>query len=226
MAAPPDEPTATRRARVRGLLRPLVIGGAAALLAAGFLLLGGTVLEGDTHALDDRVLRAAQALRAAHPDVAAAMRDLSGLGSTTVLTLCVAVGAGYLLLVGRRTTALLVIASSLSGAFLVGTFKSGFGRARPDPQFAELVVGGLSFPSGHATMSAAVYLTLGALLAATRSAWTERAYVLASAALLAGLVGTSRVVLGVHWLTDVLGGWAFGSAWAIGWLLVARSLRR
>jgi len=70
------------------------------------------------------------------------------------------------------------------------------------------------------------------LLANTRECPSERIHVLGSTALLALLVGMSRVALGVHWATDGLGGWAtdglggwaFGSAWAIGWLLCARLL--
>ena len=75
-------------------------------------------------------------------------------------------------------------------------------------------------------MSAIVFLTLGALIASTRSRVPERLYILAAAALLAFLVGISRVMLGVHWATDVLGGWAFGTAWAVTWLLLARFLRK
>ena len=220
------DPPATRRARLRGLLGPLLVGGAAAAFVALFLLLGGEVLEGDTHALDDLVLRAAQSLRAEHPWFARTMIDVSSLGSRTVLTLFVTVGVGYLLVVRRPVVALLVAVSASCGGLLVSAFKATFARSRPDAGFAEIVVTGLSFPSGHASMSAAVYLTLGALVAATRSSLRERAYVLAVSALLAGLVGASRVALGVHWLTDVLGGWAFGSAWAIGSLLLARRVSR
>jgi undecaprenyl-diphosphatase len=104
---------------------------------------------------------------------------------------------------------------------MVAALKAAFGRLRPDPMFAELTVPGLSFPSGHATMSATVFLTAGALIAATHRRWAERAYILSAAALLTALVGVSRAMLGVHWATDVLGGWAFGSAWALLWLLLA-----
>ena len=85
---------------------------------------------------------------------------------------------------------------------------------------------GLSFPSGHATMSAVVFLTLGTLVASTRTLWVERLYILCAAAFMTMLVGASRIALGVHSATDVVGGWAFGSAWAIAWLLLAGFLDR
>jgi undecaprenyl-diphosphatase len=49
----------------------------------------------------------------------------------------------------------------------------------------------------------------------------ERTCIVTIGALLVVLVGVSRAVLGVHWSTDVLGGWTFGKAWAIAWLPVA-----
>jgi len=70
-------------------------------------------------------------------------------------------------------------------------------------------------------MSAAVFLTLGVISASTRSRLRERLYILAMAATAAVLVGLSRVALGVHWASDVLGGWALGTAWALGWSMVA-----
>jgi undecaprenyl-diphosphatase len=78
-----------------------------------------------------------------------------------------------------------------------------------------------SFPSGHSMLSAIVYLTLGGLLAQTVRSRRLKAYALASAMLLAFLVGMSRIVLGVHYPTDVLAGWAAGLAWAFLWILMA-----
>jgi undecaprenyl-diphosphatase len=75
-------------------------------------------------------------------------------------------------------------------------------------------------------MSAIAFLTMGALIAATRRRTRERIYILLVAGLLTLLVGISRVALGVHWATDVMGGWAFGAAWAVVWLLVARVFAR
>ena len=214
----------SRRDRYRSLLKPLSIGFVAALLVFLFVYLGGEVVEGDTHTFDMRLLLEAQSLRLGHPWVAEIMRDLSGLGSTTVLTLFTVAIAGYLALLSAQTTALLIATSVVSGSVLVGMFKAVFGRLRPDVAYAVLVAPGLSFPSGHATMSAIVFLTAGALLASTRSRLAERIYILLSAALVTALVGLSRVALGVHWATDVLGGWAFGAAWAIVWLLIAQKI--
>lgn len=198
----------------------------AALLILAFALLAGEMLEGETRAFDMLLLRATQSLRADHPWVSEVTRDFSGLGSTAVLTLFTAITVGYLALVSTWTRALLVAASAISGWICVSVFKTAFGRARPDTAYAELVATGLSFPSGHATMSAVVFMTLGALVASTRALWIERLYIVCAAASMTMLVGLSRVALGVHWASDVLGGWAFGSAWAIGWLLLAGFIDR
>jgi len=77
-----------------------------------------------------------------------------------------------------------------------------------------------SFPSGHAMISSAVYLTLALMLAESmpRDGWRGRAArvaVVAFFSALAVLIGMSRVYLGVHWPSDVLAGWCFGTAWAL-----------
>jgi undecaprenyl-diphosphatase len=215
------------RARLDGdasLVNALLLGLVAVLLLLAFVVGASEVMEGDTRSFDLHLLQGAQALRASHPWLAEVMRDFSGLGSTATLTLFTVVTVGYLALVSARVTALLVATSVITGAFFVQFLKAGFGRLRPDASFAEMVATGLSFPSGHTSMSAIVFLTLGALIARTRSRAPERLYILAAAALMALLVGISRVLLGVHWATDVLGGWAFGAAWAMAWLLLARYL--
>jgi undecaprenyl-diphosphatase len=98
--------------------------------------------------------------------------------------------------------------------------------ARPRPQVVPYLceVDGSSFPSGHSMMSAVVYLTLGVLLASRVVRWRFKLCLLGLAALLAGLVGVSRVCLGVHYPTDVLAGWMAGLAWAAFCWLLARTL--
>ncbi len=194
------------------------------MLTWAFIQISTEMVEGDTRAFDMAILRAAQSLRSGHPWMAEVMRDLSGLGSTTVLTLFVVVAVGYLAVVRARLTALLVLAAVITGSVGVSLLKTQFGRPRPDAGFAELVASGMSFPSGHATLSAIVFLTVAALLADTRTRAIEGTYILAMATLMALLVGLSRIALGVHWATDVAAGWAFGAAWALAWLLVARTL--
>jgi undecaprenyl-diphosphatase len=70
-------------------------------------------------------------------------------------------------------------------------------------------------------MSAAVILTLAVLIARSHARLVDRTYIVASGTLIVVLVGVSRAALGVHWATDVVGGWTFGTAWATAWLLVA-----
>jgi undecaprenyl-diphosphatase len=216
----------SRGDRYSGLLKPMLVGLVSLLLVLAFAHLGSEVVEGETRSFDVGVLRAAQRLRADHLGLASVMRDLSGLGSVTVLSLFTLLTVGYLLIVKARRVAFFVATAVLTGSLANSGFKTLFGRPRPDPPYADYVLPTLSFPSGHATMSAIVFLTLGALLAKTRVNRAERLYVLSTAALLSLLVGVSRVALGVHWATDVLGGWAFGAAWALIWLLLDRRSSR
>ena len=204
--------------------RLLIVGLLAALLTWAFILISSEMMEGDTRAFDITILHAAQSLRLGHPWLAEVMRDLSGLGSTTVLTLFTVVAVGYLAMIRARLTALLVVAAVVTGSVGVSLLKAHFGRPRPDAGFAELIALGLSFPSGHAAMSAIVFLTVAALLANTRTRAIEHTYILAMATLMALLVGLSRIALGVHWATDVAAGWAVGAAWALAWLVFARRL--
>jgi undecaprenyl-diphosphatase len=198
----------------------------AALLIWAFIQISNEIVYGGSRAFDMEILVAAQALRTCHPWIADSMRDLSGLGSTTVLTLFTVLGIGYLAVVRARLAALLLALAGLTGSLLVIILKAHFGRSRPDANFAEFVVAGMSFPSGHATNSAIVLLTIAALLASTRVRTRERVYILVAATLMTLLVGMSRIALGVHWATDVAAGFALGAGWAMGWLLLARALYR
>ncbi len=144
-----------------------------------------------------------------------AMRDLTGLGGTIVLVIFSLAAFLFLLMTGKTHSAYMLAASVIGAMILSQTMKLGFNRPRPDlvPHGARVYT--MSFPSGHAMMSAAVYLTLAALLARTQQRSRVRVFIIFIAALLTILVGASRVYLGVHWPTDVLAGWAGGAAWAI-----------
>lgn len=197
----------------------------AMLALSGFAALAGEMRELETARWDMAALQLAQQWRAAHPLVEAVMRELSSLGSTPVMTLFTVLAAGYLCTVGRPARAAAVSLAMISAALAVTALKMGFGRVRPDPAFAALLQQGLSFPSGHASMSAVFYLTAGVLMAQRQALWRVRALLIGAAVFMTLLVGITRVMLGVHWASDVLAGWAFGAGWAALWFWLAAQLR-
>jgi undecaprenyl-diphosphatase len=132
-----------------------------------------------------------------------------------VLLLVTVATIAFLTLARDRHAALLVAIAVFGGTLLSTLLKAGFDRPRPDIALHTTTVYTASFPSGHAMMSAIVYLTLGALLAATQQDNRLKIYILGLSAALTLMVGVSRVYLGVHWPTDVLAGWALGASWAM-----------
>jgi len=86
------------------------------------------------------------------------------------------------------------------------------GRPRPPSSIWIGHYSGAAFPSGHATAAVALYAAL-ALILSMGASYERRALVWSGAALVVLVVGASRVYLGAHWLTDVLGGYALGAAW-------------
>lgn len=150
---------------------------------------------------------------------------LTDLGNAAVL-------AGLLLVVGvvwwwrrRSWRPLWLLAGAWLGAWVLsGTVKELTHRARPPAGQAVGHWSGYAFPSGHTTKATAVYGMLAALLAATTPRWGRKVAVWTAAVVLAGLVGLSRLYLGAHWLTDVLGGLALGGAWLLVVLAATRTV--
>ncbi|WNG31356.1 phosphatase PAP2 family protein [Cystobacter fuscus] len=201
------------------------------LLGGGFLTLLEEVREKDTQSFDEQVLRALR--RADDPAeplgprwLAEAARDVTALGSLTVLTLVVIAVCGFLVLVRRWRTIALVLGSTLGGMGVNALLKNLVARPRPSVVPHLTWVLSESFPSGHAMLSAIVYLTLGAILSELVEKRWLKVYLLTVALGLTLLVGLTRVYLGVHYPTDVVGGWIAGLAWAIVAALVARVARR
>lgn len=153
-----------------------------------------------------------------HPVLVEAARWITELGDAEIVLL--ASFAGALLLMIRREwkQAGLLVAITLSGRLLVELQKDWSGRVRPDANDHLVHVANLSFPSGHAANATLVWLCLALLL--PRSA-RGRLHAIWAAAWVALAVGVSRVMLGVHWPSDVIGGWAFGLFWLLLWLRIA-----
>jgi undecaprenyl-diphosphatase len=141
--------------------------------------------------------------------------DVSALGGFAVLALVTLFAVGYLLVLKRWGEALMLLVATLGGTAISEGLKVGFNRPRPDLVAHIVETTSMSFPSGHAMLSAVTYLTLGALIARTQEKRRLRGYVLGAAILLTLLIGASRIYLGVHWPTDVLAGWCLGAAWAL-----------
>jgi undecaprenyl-diphosphatase len=201
-----------------------VLGVAAFLFTFG--LIAQEVVEGEPLGFDRAVLLAFR--DAADPSsplgppwLQEAARDVTSLGSTIVLGAILFAVVGYLLLDRKRTAAWLMLGAVLGGVGLNELLKFAFARPRPDFVTPAVRVFTSSFPSGHAALSAITYLTLGAILARTHPSIRIRIYFMSLAAIVTGLVGLSRVYLGVHYPTDVLAGWCIGTAWAMGcWALM------
>jgi undecaprenyl-diphosphatase len=200
----------------------------AALGLFGFLQLASEVLEQETRWFDELLLLALRnPVDRADPLgpvwVEEMMRDLTALGSMGVLTIVILCVTGFLVITRRRIEALMMVSAVAGGSLFSMVLKGFFDRARPNlvPHGSEVYTS--SFPSGHSMMSAIVYLTLGVLIASRHSDPRAKVFIMAVAVLITGLVGISRVYLGVHWPTDVLAGWALGTAWA---LLSALAIRR
>lgn len=203
--------------------------GAAAIWA--FIELADEVLEGTVDGIDRRLLLALR--DAADPSEPLGpgwfhemARDFTALGSTAVLGLVTAAAVGFLLLDRKRHAAIVVLAAVLGGQLISTLLKMGFDRPRPDLVPHGALVYTASFPSGHSMMAAVTYLTLGALLASVHASWRVKLYFLGIAVAITLLVGVSRVYLGVHWPSDVAGGWTVGAAWAALCWLGMRRLQR
>ncbi|MDJ0388920.1 phosphatase PAP2 family protein [Roseomonas sp. E05] len=191
-----------------------------------FAALVDETMEGETRAFDEAVLLALRRPGDAAEPIGPLwlkimMRDFTSLGSYAVLLLIGLLALGYILMLRKWLSALL-LAGSFSGSMLLNNLlKQGFERPRPELVSHLADVYTASFPSGHAMLSATCYLTLGTLLAGVTHPRRLKAYILGCAIVIVLVVGLSRVYLGVHWPTDVLAGWSLGAAWAMAcWLLL------
>lgn len=115
-----------------------------------------------------------------------------------------------------------LVASWAGSILLYSSLKNLIGRPRPPVSVMLVKAAGPAFPAGHTTVAMAVFGTLAFFLTRDRSR-RVRAWIWATYGLLILLIGASRVYLGVHWLTDILGGYAVGAAWLLLVLLVEAS---
>jgi membrane-associated phospholipid phosphatase len=189
---------------------------AAAVAIVGFFELVDEIEVGESLAGFDVALSAA--LRRELPnETVRAFAAITHLGDVTVL---MGVGAcvGAVLLVLRRwTLAAAWAVATISGGLLNSVLKGIFERTRPLHDHGLVSEMSWSFPSGHASGSMLVYGLLGYIIVRhTRPAW-HIPVALACLTLIV-FVGSSRVLLQVHYLSDVLAGYASAAAWVTLWI--------
>ena len=176
-----------------------------------FVLLSGVVMAGFADGLDRRIGGAlALSVDTSPPWLITAMQWISFIGGGTPRWIIVILLCGLVWhWCGPRCAVALGGASLLSN-LASSLLKLGFGRARPDLIDHLDHQTSFSYPSGHATSAAVVYLLL-AWLAPPR--WRRAAWSLAGAMII--LNGFSRIMLGVHWASDILGGTMLGAGFAL-----------
>ena len=146
------------------------------------------------------------------PALAEAARWLTELGGWRATVPAAAFGLGILLYRREWRAAALLLAITTSGRLLILLQKDWTARVRPDAQGHLVPVDSLAFPSGHSANATIVFLCLALLVPRTPR---TRGLAVWAAVWLALAVGLSRVLLGVHWPSDVIGGWAFGLFWTL-----------
>ena len=212
--------TSIRRffAWMRADLRLVAELAAIGILILVFLKVAHETTQFDTDDMDEKILLALRNTPddpIGSPQVEAAVMHISALGSGAVTGLFILIFTLYFALAGRWRYALLMLATALGTLAAMGLLKWAYGRERPTIVTQIDPPGGLSFPSGHSMISMALYLTLGMLLAQAEKKRHLKIFVIATSAVLALMIGVSRMYLGVHWPTDVLAGWTAGATWAL-----------
>jgi undecaprenyl-diphosphatase len=176
----------------------------------GFLGIARSMTGKHGSALDRAVVQAMG--RARHPISNAVVQGITFFGSVA--------GAGGISVASiflarhRPRLAWQIVAGAVGGAAAELGFKRFFRRKRPTLLAHLENVGSTSFPSGHSMAAASLYLTLAFVASRSRRLRERRAALLTGAGALAASVGATRVYLGVHWPSDVLGGLTLGTAWA------------
>jgi undecaprenyl-diphosphatase len=208
-------------ARFKGLeSKALLVWFSIASALWAFFTLGAEISEGDTSAFDRKLIRLLR-----HSDMGGqpigpawfkdSMRDVTALGGFTFLTLMTIVVVLSLFFHRKRREGIIVATTAISSQTSIEILTFLYDRPRPDPVLPQLHAYTASFPSGHTTESTAIFLTVATVIAALEANDNVKILIYAVAAFIIFAIGLSRVYLGMHWPTDVLGGWVLGTAWAL-----------
>ncbi len=140
--------------------------------------------------------------------------DLTALGSEAGLSILTLFLCAFFFLTGRRRVAAHSLLAAAGAAGLTVALKSYFERSRPDIALRLVEVEGFSYPSGHSLASAAIYFTCAILVDKRLSGFLPRCLMWTFFLALIGVIGFTRIYLGVHFFSDVVAGILLGIAWA------------
>jgi undecaprenyl-diphosphatase len=192
----------------------LVLGGIAAI-GAGYLFVELAEAAGRTTSAVYRIDQASHTWfgHERRSAMTVLLNTATNIGGSVGLGAVVAVVAAILFARKERASAIFVVVTVGAGALLNLGLKMIFARARPDLATAISVARGYSFPSGHAMGSFITFGALAYLVLRQTWPWGAKSGGLAIAMTMVVLVGLSRVYLGVHWVSDIAGGWSAGTVW-------------
>jgi undecaprenyl-diphosphatase len=192
-----------------------------ALCFAGFLTLLVLLRAGALSRLDTGILQA-MAATGSHAMHGAAL-EITSLGSAWVVWLAALVVGAIVHRMGHTSSAVLLWGAITGGVLLNWGLKMLFGRQRPEIfEWRTPYAGDLAFPSGHAMTAMVAYATLSLVMLRVLRPGPMRAFALGACALAVLSVGATRVYLGVHYPSDVLGGYLVGLGWAVGCALLVQ----
>lgn len=193
------------------------------LLAAGLvlLLLAAALGGGPAFSTDVGLIHGLNDWRRSLVGVTVTAAAVTMLGGGFLLVPAALAAAAYLAWRKRIGAAAALLATTLGGRLVIELAKLAIDRPRPVVGPYEVYVTSTSFPSGHAGNTMITYLALALFLAPRE----RRQRVLKLALLGSLVVGATRPLLGVHWPTDVVGGWAFGALWVLAAYSLARRAR-
>jgi membrane-associated phospholipid phosphatase len=210
-----------RSVGARMALRLLLIGSLLAVLGVGWIL--GTIVQDLLgHSQSPLVDGPVQQFFASHREsrLTAAMRLVTYLGdSSKLMKLALLIGLLWWWRIRNPGPLVLLTGAYIGARVIETTVKVLTHRPRPPGEQALDAFTRFAFPSAHVTYATVIYGALALLLVASSPGRRRRTLILTAAMFIVALVGLSRMYLGAHWLTDVLGGMILGVAWL--WCLVA-----
>ncbi|HEX6908806.1 MAG TPA: phosphatase PAP2 family protein [Longimicrobium sp.] len=184
------------------------------LAAAAFAQLAEAVVEGQTEAFDNAILRFMGENGA--PWLDTLVLEVTALGARMVVYMVVLIASAFLWQSRHHYSAAMLWVAVIGSGLINSVLKVSFNRARPDVfPWRTQHVGVASFPSGHAMTSIVVYGTLAFLIARLAPTRMLKRLTWGLAVFVVVIVGLSRLYLGVHYPSDVLAGFVIGGAWAV-----------